>query len=341
MRDQENVLIVSPNWIGDVIMSMPAVQRFRRPRPDAHLAVLAKPSVAPLWRMHAAPDTVHELPSGPREPFRTGFALRRARYDTAYIVPHSFRAVFAAWSAGVPRRVGLPGGLRDRLLTCVVRPRWDEDRTHQRFEIMDLFGAGGEGEAEERPDLHIPAEKTGRAEDRFGVEAGAIAVMPGAARGVSKRWPAEHFARAAERLAADGYDRFVIFGASADREAGERIVARLEDRAVNLAGRTSLEEWAALLSRCRLALANDSGGMHLAAALGVPLVAVYGLTDPGVTGPVGPHCRLVRPGGTAPNAAARDIDRDDTEAAQKLASIAPETVYHIAAQLLRETSRSQ
>jgi heptosyltransferase-2 len=157
-----------------------------------------------------------------------------------------------------------------------------------------------------------------------------VGLIPGAARGPSKRWPAEHFAEIGKRLAEDRGASLLIFGAPSEFELCGSVAKRVGTRAQNYAGKTSLPEWAALLKSCDLVVCNDSGGMHLASALGTPVVAVYGMTDPAKTGPLGANARVIQDEG----ARARDIAQDSAEAEKRLAALAPARVYDAAANAL-------
>jgi heptosyltransferase-2 len=164
-----------------------------------------------------------------------------------------------------------------------------------------------------------------------------IGFLPGAARGPAKRWPSGHFAELGLRLAGDRACSVVLFGTAAEAEACDDIAAAVGTRATNLAGRSTLQEWAALLAECDVVVTNDSGGMHIAAAVGTPVVAVYGMTDPAVTGPLGSRCTVLQEGGER----SRDIARDSQEAIERLASIKPERVYDAVVEYLGATSGEQ
>ena len=319
----EAVLVVGVNWIGDAVMSMPALQAWRARRPCARLTMLVKPGLVPLWRMHAAPDEVVAIAPGSAGAVRTGLALRARRFDIAYVLPHSFRSAWIAAWAGARERVGLAGPARGLLGIRVVRPHAGPGRRHQQYEYLDLLLGPGAGAVPEPPALRIPAEA---AETAARMTAGLppgplVAVMPGAARGPSKRWPVERFAEVARRLAAGGCS-VVALGAAAEAGDCAAVVAAADGRGRSLAGRTDIPQWAAVLASCALAVSNDSGGMHLAAAAGTPVVAVFGRTDPERTGPLGPACDVVQ----APGARSRDVARDDAEAVRRLGAVTVEAV---------------
>lgn len=325
-------LVCGVNWIGDTIMSLPALQEFRRRHPQTELTLLVKAPLVPLWRMSPVPAHIVVLETGLRGTWRTARALRAGGFDGAWVLPHSFRAALVPWLAGIPRRTGLPGHARDFLLTRVVLPTACADRRHQAYEYSDLLLAGESPPAPlSAPELRVPAAAQDEARRRLaGLPAPRIGLMPGAARGPAKEWPAAHFAELAQRLARDPGAGLVILGSARERAAAALIAQQAGGRALDLAGATTLPEWAALLQACDLVVANDSGGMHLAAAVGTQVVALFGMTDPAVTGPLGRRCRVLQ----ISTERARAIRRDSAAARASLAAIIPETVAQIVRQLL-------
>ncbi len=325
------ILICGPNWIGDTIMSMPAVQALRRNEPQAIIAILVKPHIAPLWRMHAAPDLVLSLEPGVKGIWRAARRLRRERFDWAYILPHSVRSALPPWLAGMPRRIGFPAALRDLLLHGVVRPFPSSQRKHQVYENMDMLAPAEAGNRVEAPELMFNEERVQAILNTFSWQPqNVVGLIPGAARGPSKRWPPDSFAALGRRLRDDGWD-IAIFGGPGESPLCARVAESI-DSAVNLAGKTTIEQWAVLLRSCRLVVANDSGGMHLSAAAGAPVIAIFGMTDPGKTAPLATSCLVMqreKPHG-------RDIPRNSTAARHALESISPDEVYEAACQILQK-----
>ena len=311
-------LLVSPNWLGDVVMALPAVRRWRGAHPATRLAVLAKPGVAPLWSWVAGVDEVIELPRGTRATFATGLALRGRGFDEALILPNSFRSALVPWLARIPRRRGTATHARWALVNDRVRFPPEVRAAHQSRE--DLYILCGDAEGDLADTGFRPPRAGAELLGRLGIGAGEgplVGVVPGAARGPSKRWP--FFAEAA-RLVAGSVPgaRFAVCGGRGEAALCAKVAGAIGPAAADVAGRTTLPEFASLLATCDAVLCNDSGGMHLASAAGVPVVAVFGLTDPGKTGPIGPGARIVRPEGAR---ASRAIARDDPEAVAALASI--------------------
>ena len=332
-----SVLVYAPNWLGDAVMAMPALQAWRASHADARLTVLTKRSNADLWRMHPAVDEVVELLPGTRGTFHTGHLLRARRFDVAYLLPNSFRSALVAWLAGIPRRRGAARHARSLLLTERVRlSRAPEDYHQSRETAPILLGNAFTPQTPlPTPQLNVPASLRAETLATFGLASasdGLVAVIPGAARGDSKRWP--HFAEAA-RLLAEGHParRFVILGTAAESGLCREVADAVGPAAVSVAGRTTMTQFTALLAAASAVLCNDSGGMHLAAAVGTPVVAVFGLTDWRRTGPLGRMSVVVRQDGVEGR---RAIARHSAAAAAVLRSIPPERVAAAAEWLLRQ-----
>ncbi len=316
-------LLASPNWLGDVVMALPAVRRWRREHPAARLVVLAKPGVAPIWAAVEGVDEVVRLAPGNGGTFAAGRALRGRGFGEALILPNSFRSALIPWLARIPRRRGTAFHARWALVNDRVRFTPAERAMHQSREDLKIVCGDTAGDLADTG--FRPPRADAAALRALGVPEGAgplVGVIPGAARGPSKRWP--HFAAAA-RLVAEAVPgvRFAVCGGAGEAALCDEVARAIGPAAANAAGRTTLPQFASLLAACDAVLCNDSGGMHLASAAGVPVVAVFGLTDPAKTGPIGPGAVIVRPDGAR---ASRTISRDDPAAVAALASIAPERV---------------
>ncbi len=320
------VLVVSPGWIGDALMALPALQLFRAENPGVDITMLAKPGLLPFWELHAAPQRRLAVTGT----CATTLALLRGGFSAAYLLPNSVRSALLPWLAAVPERIGLTGSWRRLLLTQEATPPTDAARQHQAWEYAAVLAPTAQ--ALPAPQLEIPAEAREAALKKIiELPRPLLGVMPGAARGPAKRWPAERFADAAKKLRAQLGGSLVIMGGPGDVEACGVVAAGVGDSAVNLAGTTSLPEWAALLAQCALVLCNDSGGMHLAAAVGAPVVAVFGLTDPARTGPLGVRCRVVQRSALRNRA----VPRESPEAVAALAAVTADDVLAAAQELLK------
>ncbi len=325
----EAVLVVGVNWLGDSVMSLPALQAFRRARPATRLVMLVKPPLAPLCSLHPAIDEVWTFSPGAGGVFHAAQRAAGAGFSAAFILPHSFRSALPPFLARIPERIGLPGHARDWMLTRVVRPPSGPGREHQAHEYRALFGVADA--PDEPPALALPPALGRAAGERLaGLGAPRVALLPGAARGPSKRWPCEHFIALGQGLLRERPCGIVVLGSEQERALCERVAAGIGAGAVSLAGRTTLPELAALLAQCALAVGNDSGGLHLAAAVGVPVLTIFGITDPRKTGPLGPRVRVLQ--GNAPRS--RDIARHSEEAVQALRRITPEQALAAARELI-------
>ena len=319
----EQILILSPNWLGDAVMAMPAVKRFRRENPTAHVTMLAKPVAAPLWRLHDSLDEVLVLEKGNSATFAMARLLRQRHFSKAYILPNSFRSALIPFLAGIKIRRGTAFHGRWVMINDRVSFASDESaghKLHQANEYMKLLCGTTTGNLSDTG-FHPPVPAL-LEELALGKTDIPVCIIPGAARGDSKRWP--YFAEAAKAILTQRPEcRFLVTGSSAEVDLCTRVATAIGDRAICVAGRTGLVEFAALLGHCRLVLCNDSGGMHLASAAGVPVVAVYGLTDPEKTGPLGAQAIVVRPDGVN---ASRAISRHSQAATAALASISADRV---------------
>ena len=326
MTSPRHALICGVNWLGDAIMSMPAIQAFRAMHPATRLALLTKPPLQPLWTLQAAVDELRVLRETTADTFRCAMALRRDGFDCVYVLPNSFRSALVPWLAGIPIRTGRRGHGRTALLNDRRDRRDASTGAHQQWEYADLLGVGNTPAGLPAPNLTIAASDADRCLRNLGLSGTGlrIGLFPGAARGPSKRWPEARFVETGRRLREDTGAQIPVFGTSAEADLCARVAAGIGKGALSMAGRTTLTELAAVLSRCHVVVANDSGGMHLAAAVGAAVVAVFGLTDPRRTGPLGPRCRVIQPEGVT---GCRDIARQSRAAMDVLNAIPVASVY--------------
>ncbi len=329
------VLVCGVNWLGDAILSMPAIQAFRWDHPEADVTLLTKPGLAPLWAMHDTPTRTLALPAEATALPALARTLRGMDLDTAYVLPHSFRAALPPFLAKIPRRIGLPGHFpRDFMLTEIRAPAGGPGRAHQVFEYLDLFYPGENRRTFIPPHLTVPPrllEKMHGALDALPPP--WIAFLPGAARGPAKQWPAEHFALAAAQLMAQTGGSIITLGTAAEAAVCQQVAAAAAPNGLNLAGQTSLEELAAFLALAAAVLCNDSGGMHLAAALGTPLVALFGITNPDQTGPLGKRIRILQ----RSDRRSRDVPRRSALAEKALRSLSVDEAVQAVLDLLRKS----
>lgn len=302
------LLVRATNWVGDAIMALPALQVVRKRFPKAHIAVLALPYVAQIYEGQGISDELMVYDrkgahAGIRGRERLAAALKAKQFDIALLLQNAFDAAWVAWRSGIPQRIGYNRDGRGVLLTKAIRvPIRGEIPAHEKFYYLELLRrAGWLDRLPEVPEiaLHVGVEDAKRAEEKlrnFGARARAtrIAVGAGASYGSAKCWPPERFAQALNQLQRERDADVVLFGTPAEAEVSAAIQAGLDRRGLDLTGKTQIAELPALLSRCSSFLGNDSGAMHVAAAVGLPVVAVFGPTDPCGTAPVTTRCTIVQ-----------------------------------------------
>lgn len=281
------ILIRAPNWLGDSVITVPAVRAIKAGRPDAHITVAAPEKIAPVWKLIPEIDEVLSLKPGSL--FSTVRALRQQQpFDVAVLFPNSLRVALEAWFAGVPRRVGFRGHRRSWLLNQVIS---EEPRRgpieHQVYRYLRMVRELGGPQAAPEVRKVLPRVKANGAPAKLGL-------CPGAEYGPAKRWLPERFAEVALAIAQARPVQWVLFGTEADRERGAAIEAPLGAHCLNRIGQTTLDQLAAELAECALLLTNDTGTMHLATLIGIPVVAVFGSTEPRLTGPLGSGHSILR-----------------------------------------------
>ncbi len=276
------ILVRATNWLGDSVLSSAAVRAIKRGRPDAHLTVAAPANLAPIWKLIDEVDEVMALPA--RSLFSSVRLFRKQKpFEVAILFPNSLRSALEVWLAGIPRRVGFRGHHRSWLLNQIVPPRLTTGPiTHQVNNYLhlarDLGAANGI--------IPLP-QRSERSGDKLGL-------CPGAEYGPAKRWLPERFAEVAAAVATQRAVQWNLFGTAADAEVGRTIANSLNGNCVNRIGQTTLEQLIDELRDCRLLLTNDTGTMHLATLLGVPVVAIFGSTEDRLTGPLGRNNSVVR-----------------------------------------------
>jgi heptosyltransferase II len=301
-------LVRAPNWLGDAVMSLPALEALHTLADGRPLVALARPAVADVWRMSGYCDEVIVLPSpkgkGWRATLAASAALRQRRFETGIVFPNSFESALGLRLSGARQRLGYRNDGRSLLLTkAVPRPKPGEIPRHEVYYYLELLRRLGmlpelPPDASPRLRLSDAVQAKGRALlDQHGLGERIIAVNPGAANSRAKQWPPERFVLAATQVAREMQAEIAVFGTPQERDLCEGIAADIANAGCsvyNLAGATSLADFIAAVSQCVVLLTNDSGGMHVAAACGVPTVAIFGPTIEQETGPLGPHTRVVR-----------------------------------------------
>jgi heptosyltransferase II len=285
-----NLLVRSPNWLGDACMAIPAVRALKSGRPDLRLTVLCPAKLAELWQ--SLPEVDDVIAKGSAEGISdvTAKIRKRGHFDAAVLFTNSPRSALELWRARIPRLVGYRGSLRSPLLHDIA---------------PELRETGGRPEHHANGYLRLAAHCGARVDvpslfsvngQRQAVSTSLLGICAGAEYGPAKRWPLENFAAVARSLSARWPEiEWRFFGAPSEAPMGEELSAKLPGvKHQNLVGKTNLSQLIESLKQCRLLITNDTGTMHLAAALGVPTVSIFGSTEPILTGPLGPHHRIVR-----------------------------------------------
>jgi len=296
----DRVVVVAPNWLGDAVMALPALASVRQQWPSAHVAVAARASVAPLFAMVAGVDAVITLETttglgAVARWRRDAHRLASAGADAALLLPNSFVSAWIVAQAAIGERWGYAADLRARLLTrAVPRPRTG---LHQADYYLALVEALGIAPAARYAHVQVPAAALEARTDLLeggGLtpDAPYVALAPGAAYGKAKQWPPERFAELVARIHAEFGWRAVLVGTRSDARVCAGIAEDVHRRhpeapaPLDLSGRTDLPALAAVLASARAVVANDSGAMHLAGAVGAPVVAVFGSTNEQQTTPL-------------------------------------------------------
>jgi heptosyltransferase II len=326
----EKILLRGLNWLGDAVMSTPALQRLREARSSAHITLLSPEKLAGLWEGQPFLDEVLTF-SDSENIWSVIFRLREKKFTEAVALPNSIRSALELCLAGIPRRVGLARPGRGLLLTHQLPPRPDAapmrkrsageirrlisrntpaaaipPAAHHIHDYLYLTAALGASPEPLPPRIFVSDRQVAQLCQKLRLENAPVerpwfGLNPGAEYGPAKRWPAKRFAAAAVILQKQTRCRWLVFGGTGDLDQAEKITTEIRfagsgpDGALNLAGKTSLTELAAALKLCRLLLTNDSGPMHLAAAVGTPVIVPFGSTSSELTGPLfSPSAQIVR-----------------------------------------------
>ena len=337
----KKILVRGVNWLGDAVMTTPALLRLRERFPDAHIALLTPAKLAELWENHPAVNEIItfsadesvwkvsrklrfgrglEILRRTEEKFHAAPVKIPPRYDLALVLPNSPRSALEVFLAGIPQRIGYARPWRNFFLTLAVASRpgavtmhnrteaeiqqivsqQPEARSqkpeipktaHQIFEYLNLTAALGTNPEPLAPQLFVAPEEIEAAKKKFGLDKIAAPIFglnPGAEYGAAKRWPVEKFIAAAKEIQQRTNCVWILFGGKTDAAITNQIASQLptsSSHLLNLAGKTNLRELMALLKLCRVVLTNDTGPMHVAAALGTPVVVPFGSTSPELTGP--------------------------------------------------------
>ncbi|EPH2853162.1 ADP-heptose--LPS heptosyltransferase RfaF [Serratia nevei] len=304
------ILVIGPSWVGDMMMSQSLYRTLKAEYPSAEIDVMAPAWCRPLLARMPEVNQALAMPLGHGalglgERRRLGRALRANRYDRAYVLPNSFKSALVPFFADIPQRTGWRGEMRYGLLNDVrVLDKAAFPLMVQRYVAL-AYDKGRIQRADDLPQpllwpqLQVSDEESADTTAAFNLTGSRpiVGFCPGAEFGPAKRWPHYHYAALAQWLIESGY-QIALFGSAKDHEAGEQIRAALQEDArdfcLNLAGKTQLEQAVILIAACRAVVSNDSGLMHVAAALNKPLIALYGPSSPDFTPPLSDKARVIR-----------------------------------------------
>jgi heptosyltransferase-2 len=312
------ILVRGTNWLGDAVMTTPALLRLREKFPRALITLLTPEKLVDLWLNHPAVDEVIPFGRGDNI-FRLAKKLHPGRFDLALVLPNSPRSALEVFLARIPQRVGYARPWRNFFLTQTVAPRPEAVKMHKRsvseiraaiirpqdsashitypasahqiHEYLHLAAALGANPEPIAPLLFVTLQEIEAARKKFGLETVSgpvVGLNPGAEYGPAKRWPVERFIAAAKEVHSQTHCAWLLFGGKSDAAITGQIAAALQASQIahhNLSSQTTLRELMALLKLCRALLTNDTGPMHVAAALGTPVVVPFGSTSPELTGP--------------------------------------------------------
>jgi heptosyltransferase-2 len=282
-----NILVRGTNWIGDAILTLPAIASIRATYPHAHIAILVKPWVADIYKLFSAVDEViiyedkYDTPAGV---FRLATMLKNRNFDAAILLQNAIEAAIIAFMARIPLRAGF-------LLTHSVKRTKEIRKVHQieyYLEIVKTLGCVSV-DREMRLETMINPHDAQNIVQKYIPETNKpiIGIAPGATYGPAKKWFPERFAAVADMLSDSFPLQGIILGSKADWETAEEVRKVARTKLINIAGKTNLREAIHLISQCCLFLSNDSGLMHIAGALNIPTVAIFGSTNPVTTSPAG------------------------------------------------------
>lgn len=310
LREPRKIMVRAANWIGDAVISLPALAALQGRFPEAEIVPVVKPWVRDVYSHYSA--LRRHILYDPQREHRgiAGFArfirqLRAERFDAAVLFQNAFHAAWIAWRAQIPNRIGYARDARAPLLTEAIDVPPPAAYGHQAFYYLHLLFRSGlirrpepprplteswlRINAEERRWATTYLESLGLHGPRF-----LIALMPGASYGPAKRWPPDRFAALADRLIAALNADVLIFGSHVEKPLAEQVAQEMTHTPIVIAGEATLGQSMSILEQCRLVITNDSGSMHVAAALALPVTAIFGSTDPQATGPLGPYARVVQ-----------------------------------------------
>ncbi len=300
------ILVRGVNWVGDTILTYPAVQTLKRLHPQSRLTMLVAEYLVDLWKTFPYVDEIIPFQRKKglgsfREDLTLGRSLKEMHFDLAVVLPRSFRSAFQVYLSRTPVRLGYASGAQSCLLTHGIPRTGDVLLSHRVYYYHHLTESLGRTEKISSPRIHLREEDRRWAEETLrdcGVleHRPLIGINPGATYGLAKCWYPDRFGELGRRLSQKRKASFLLFGKEEERPLAQEVCRRLEGRGIDFTGKTGLLQLAALLERCDLLITNDTGTMHMAAAVDTPVAALFGSTPPKVTGPWGDRHRVISRG---------------------------------------------
>jgi len=293
----EKILVRATNWVGDLVMATPALMSIKKNFPGSHISVLVKPPLGELLEGNPAVDEVilydrKEKYKGPAGIARIARDLRKMKFDRAILLQNAFEAALVSFLAKIPVRMGYNTDGRGLLLTNGIKVSEATRAKHQVFYYLDLLKGLGMSPGSHTPRLYLGREDSHHATrvlHEYGISQGdlIVGINPGAQYGIAKKWFPERFGAVADRLMKEYGAKVIIFGGPGDVTTARTVEASMRSTAINMAGKTTIRGLMSLIKRCKIFITNDSGPMHISAALSVPTLAIFASTDPVATGPFG------------------------------------------------------
>lgn len=303
-KEIKKILVRVPNWIGDAVMCLPALSRLNSLYKNGDITVLAKTKVVPIFLNNPDVKAIIEYDDkaahrGLKGRFRLSGEIKEKGFDLAILFQNSFDAAFLAFLSRIPERAGYARDLRGGLLTRPIPVSKEIKKKHQAcyyLNIIDALGPAGTN-GSPTPRIYLSGDEKAWAEEflkKNGLRDAVLAgVAPGASYGPAKRWAPESYAGVLTELSKHYGAVPIIFGGGEDAEVCKRVSEGVRVKHLNLAGSVSLRQSMSLLENLKVFITNDSGPMHISAALGVPTVAIFGSTDPTLTGPLGEYTKVI------------------------------------------------
>ena len=302
------ILVRAPNWVGDAVMAIPAMQAIRRMRVNDEVCVLARPAVADLFIGEPFADRILTYDFRGKHAGWLGrekliAELSKEKFGIAVLLQNAFDAAWLSWRAGIPERIGYARDGRSPLLSkAIAVPHEGEIHKHESHYYLELLHRAGWIETvppispirllvpdAARVSAESALQRSGAREKSW-----RVAIAPGASYGAAKCWPPERFAQLADRLISECGADVIFFGTPGEKEIAGRIRSHMKSPAISLVGETSMCDLASLFACCSIFIGNDSGAMHVAAAAGLPVIGIFGSTDPEGTAPVTQQFTLIR-----------------------------------------------